>query len=235
MRRPAAAGRAGLGQAEGMTSDDQADPPAWRFDPPAVRRAFRHAAEALADAVGQIGPSTWERPGLGEWSVRDLVGHASRALVTVEQYLGRPDPGPVAVDHPGRYYAVLASTYADPAAVAERGRQAGRALGEDPAAAVVALAERVLARVDAEPDDAPVATPAGVMRLIDYLPSRVMELVVHRLDLVRAIDLEDPADGPDVALATALAGGLAAQSPQAEAVLLALTGRRPLPDGTSVV
>jgi hypothetical protein len=58
---------------------------------------------------------------------------------------------------------------------------------------------------------------------------------VHRLDLARAVDVADPADGPDVALATALAGGLAAGRPDAAGVLLALTGRQPLPEGTSVV
>ena len=29
----------------------------------------------------------WAQLGLGEWTVRDLVGHTSRALTTVEAYL----------------------------------------------------------------------------------------------------------------------------------------------------
>ena len=31
----------------------------------------------------------WERPGLGEWDIRALVGHTSRSLLTVEIYLAR--------------------------------------------------------------------------------------------------------------------------------------------------
>jgi hypothetical protein len=30
------------------------------------------------------------RPGLGVWTVRDLVGHTCRALTTVEAYAARP-------------------------------------------------------------------------------------------------------------------------------------------------
>jgi uncharacterized protein (TIGR03083 family) len=209
--------------------------PGWRLEPRAVRHAYHTAAEALVATVGHVGSDAWERPGLGQWTVRDLAGHATRALLTVEAYLDAPAAGPVSLQHPAAYFAVLAGTYADPVSVAERGRIAGRALGPDPAATVADLARRVLARTDAASDDAPVSTPAGVMRLIDYLPSRVLELVVHRLDLARATGLVDPADGPDVALATALAGGLAAEGPAAGAVLLALTGRQALPGGTSVV
>ena len=53
-----------------------------------VDQEFATAAACLVATVHQIQPGDWDKPGLGEWTVRDLVGHASRALSTVEQYLG---------------------------------------------------------------------------------------------------------------------------------------------------
>jgi len=121
-----------------------------------------------------------------------------------------------------------------PAGVVERGRSAGVALGDDPAGFLAALDARVQARVAASPDDAYVATAAGGMRLIDYLPTRTFELVVHTADLVAALGpVSGPVSGPgdeEVASAWRLAGQLAQRQGAAVDVLLALTGRRTLPE-----
>jgi hypothetical protein len=73
------------------------------------------------------------------------------------------------------------------------------------------------------------------MRLLDYLPTRTFELVVHSGDLSYAAGLE--ASPPDDALASALrlAADLARVRGEGLVVLHALTGRRPLPDGFSLV
>ena len=55
-----------------------------------VREAFGEAARAFAELVRSLPADSWDRPGLGKWSVRDLVGHTSRALITVETYLKQP-------------------------------------------------------------------------------------------------------------------------------------------------
>jgi len=53
---------------------------------------------AFADAAGwfvrtaALVSDRWDQPALGEWDVRALVGHTSRALATVETYLARPAP-----------------------------------------------------------------------------------------------------------------------------------------------
>jgi hypothetical protein len=93
----------------------------------------------------------------------------------------------------------------------------------------------VLPLVAARPDDAPVQTAVGGMRLGDYLPTRVFELVVHTLDLAVALDLvvEPPAEA--LALCLELAANLAQQRGQGVAVLLALTGRRALASGFSLL
>lgn len=187
------------------------------------RAAFRSAATWFREVVHQVG-DRWDLPGLGEWTVRDLVGHTSRALSTVASYLDA-EPGPVVVESTTAYYLAVGQSSA---AVAERGREAGRALGDDPAAAIGDLSQRVLAKVDSAPDDAFVGTAAGGMRLIDYLPTRTFELVVHTADLASALDLEPAPPSVAAASALSLAGELSLERGSAVEVLLALTGRRPL-------
>ena len=65
----------------------------------------------------------WDRPGLGEWDVRALVGHTSRALLTVETYLARPAPAADVASAADYFRATR--TAAAGAAVAARGRDAG--------------------------------------------------------------------------------------------------------------
>lgn len=210
--------------------------PAWSFDPHDVRAAFRSAATAFTDIIEQIPATAWDEAATDQWSVRDLVGHTSRALSTVEQYLEATDAHTdIELHHPIDYFAVLSSAHADPDAIVARGREAGRALGDAPARAIAELARRALDRVQLAHDDTPVTTPAGTMRLVDYLPSRVFELTVHRLDLVAATGLPNTDDHPGIEMSLALAAGLTTLRPEAAPVLLALTGRGPLPAGFSVV
>ena len=195
------------------------------------RAAFRSAGGWFVALVGEVG-DRWDLPGLGEWTVRDLAGHTSRALATVGSYLDA-DPGPVEVESATGYFR--AALQASSAAIAERGRDAGRALGDDPAGAVADLDARVQAQVAAAADDAFVGTPAGGMRLLDYLPTRTFELVVHTSDLAAALGLA--ASPPDHAAASALrlAVELTRERGATADVLLALTGRRTLPPSFTVL
>lgn len=198
-----------------------------------ARDGFAEAARAFATVVASLGPAAWQGPGLGEWTMRDLVGHTSRALTTVETYLARP-AARIAIKDAAAYYAATRAGV-DHAAVAERGRAAGADLGTDPAGTVADLAARVVARVHAAPDDATVLTLVGGMRLDDYLATRVLELTVHSLDILVADG--QPLAFPDVPLRLTyrLAADLAADHPEGPAALLALAGRRSLPAGFSMV
>ena len=115
-------------------------------------------------------------------------------MLTVETYL-RDGPGQIEAASPVDYFVRTRDALADPDAVAARGRAAGQALGDDPAAAVAEIAERVLALVAAAGDEAYVETPVADMWLADYLPTRTFELAVHGCDLAVACDLE--ADVPE--------------------------------------
>jgi uncharacterized protein (TIGR03083 family) len=198
--------------------------------------AFDSAARWFLE-VATFAPGHYDAPGLGEWSVRDLLGHTSRSLSTVETYLDAAgtDPGPVDLADAVAYYLVIANALTDTAAVAARGRAAGAALGEDPIAALRALVTRVPERVRAAPATALVRTPFGTMTLEGYLPTRTFELTVHTCDLAAALGVNVDVPPAAVADAFTVIGGLTAAQGTAPAALLALTGRRPLPAGYSVL
>jgi uncharacterized protein (TIGR03083 family) len=200
-----------------------------------VRACFAAATQGFLTAVAQVPDDSWDAPGLGEWTVRQLVGHTARAFSTIESYLATT-PAEITVHDPRQYLQALRTTLVDHAAVAARGREAGAALGDDPGATVTDLAERVGALVAATPDDAPLAMALGGTTLLAYLPTRTFELTVHTLDLVAALDIEVPAvlAAPVAASATLLVSA-AATGPDGVTLLMALTGRRSLPAGFSLV
>jgi uncharacterized protein (TIGR03083 family) len=200
----------------------------------AVEAGYLGAAQAFLELVRQVPGDAWSKPALGDWDVRGLTGHASRALTTVETYLAAPASGP-RQDGPVSYFLTVRGG-ASAEAIAQRGRETGDALGSDPAGAVQELVQRITARVRSTPDDALLATPAGTMTLADYLPTRTFELAVHGLDLARALGLPTPAPlGPAISASLELAGAIGARLPTAGDLLLLLTGRTSLPDGLSVV
>ncbi|WP_193044198.1 maleylpyruvate isomerase N-terminal domain-containing protein [Mycolicibacterium baixiangningiae] len=197
---------------------------------------FASAANSFVELVGKIPTAALDGPGLGEWDLRALVGHTSRSLITVGTYLQttaeRED-----VTSAAEYYLRVtpAALGIDPAAVAERGRQAGRDLGEDPAATVTTLAARALADVDAAGDPLILVIGGLGMRLRTYLPTRTFELAVHGLDIARAAGV-DWAPPPDVLTdAVRLAADVAVTTGRGAQVLLALTGRVALPPSFSIV
>ncbi|MDZ4264766.1 MAG: maleylpyruvate isomerase N-terminal domain-containing protein [Mycobacterium sp.] len=200
------------------------------------RTVFASAAESFAALVQRLPDGCWDEPGLGDWDMRSLVGHTSRSLITVSTYLQSTAQREDVATAPDYYVAM--QDYAAGAgaeAIVERGRQAGRDLGEDPVAAIDALVPRVLAELDAV-DDPLIEVIGGLgMRLSSYLPTRTFELAVHGMDIAAAagIDFTPPLDV--LAEAAALAARIGVQLGRGPAVLLALTGRRDLPPEFSVV
>lgn len=194
---------------------------------------FGLAARWFAGTVRLIEADRWEAPGLGEWTVRELVGHTLRAFTTIEDYLVRPpeaDHLAVDLDDAAEYFQVGLATPGIDAAVADRGREAGVALGDEPVATVEATVDRVLALLDDLPDGCVARTGFGTMLIEDYLDTRVTELVLHTLDLRAALGLPlDPPGGPARVALHVLADTMGRDD--RGPALLALAGRRPLPAG----
>ncbi|GAA3728760.1 maleylpyruvate isomerase N-terminal domain-containing protein [Leifsonia bigeumensis] len=214
---------------------------------------FESAARAFLQVLAGIRdretdePGQWERPGLGVWTVRGLAGHTSRAIITVGEYLaaGPPDgvlPGGASPsDGSGcpdaeTYLLDLAGAGADHEAVAARGTAAGEALGDDPVGSLTETLDRTLVTLATQPVDRIVSVVGGrTIPLAEYLRTRVFELVVHTIDLSRATGIPHAIPVRALEEAGGLAARAAARSGRGDALLLAATGRGPLPEGFSVV
>jgi uncharacterized protein (TIGR03083 family) len=197
---------------------------------------YTDAARAFAQLVRDIPADRWDGPGLGEWDLRALVGHASRSLVTVITYMDvaaeREDIA-TAAEYYARATAFASSMGAS--AVVERGRQAGRELGADPAAAVDKLVDEVVRKL-ADADDRLIQVIGGLgIRLATYLPTRIFELAVHSLDIAAAVDIPVTLPANVLTEATVLAAQIGVAMGEGATVLMALTGRAALPPGFSVV
>ena len=198
-----------------------------------VRQPFAEAAGTFAELVRRIPEDRWEGPGLGEWNLRSLVGHTSRSLITVEMYLSQP-AGAEEARTPAAYYAAVAEV--DPKGVVGRGVAAGKALGDNPAELVDALAMRVPALAETAGNPV-INTAAGGMRLENYLPTRSLELVVHSLDIAAAVpDVDGPKFSAQLLSQVArVAATAAVLQRRGLELMLALTGRAPLSADFSVV
>jgi uncharacterized protein (TIGR03083 family) len=197
---------------------------------------FASAARSFAALVHEIPASAWDGPGLGEWDLRSLVGHASRSLITVSTYLQQPADRED-ITTPQEYYVRVnpATLGLAPAGVVERGRQAGRDLGDDPPARVDELVSQVLGELSGVDDPLITVIGGAGIRLQTYLPTRVFELAVHGLDIARAVGISYALPADVLEEATVLAARIAAAEGQGEAMLLALTGRNGLPPSFSIV
>jgi uncharacterized protein (TIGR03083 family) len=196
------------------------------------RAAFEAAARWFVATAAEVG-DRWEAPGLDEWNVRALVGHTSRAMLTVEAYLAKPTDT-VDLESASRYYRAARSMTGGPA-VTQRGIDAGQSLGSEPAAAVVEIADRVVHLVQTCTGDELLTSIAGGLRLCDYLPTRTFELTIHTCDVAAALDLPLAVPTPAAAQAMQIISELIADDPRAGTVLLALTGRTGLPLDFSVL
>lgn len=191
----------------------------------ALTAGYRAGSQFLRDAIALIPDDGWDQPGIGTWTLRELVGHANRAHTLIEEYLLRPRP-PEPADGP----------YFRPEAIAQRGREAVAALGDDPAATVAADAEAAIALIGRTDPDATVGSPIRTMSLRQYVPSRTAELTIHALDIAAALgaDLVPPPPALQESLAFSARLSALRSAEAGTAVLLALSGRGTLPAGFSV-
>jgi len=198
--------------------------------PAAVRAAFEDAAVSLLQTVDRVEPHQWELPGLGEWTVRELMAHTLRAFTTIERYLAAEPIVDRLIADAAEYFRIMMSDPNVHIGVAERGRLAGAQL-IDPVGESEATAQRVLALVASTADDDVVETMAGKMMFIEYLATRASELALHTLDLQRAT-------AQPLVLAPAtetMVVGLMAELAEPITLLSALTGRGTLPADYSVL
>ena len=199
-----------------------------------IRETYLEAGEYFASVVDQVDIDGWDEPALGEWCVRDLTGHTYRAFTTVLSYSAKPGDR-VDLVSPVDYFIKALETLSDPKQVAERGRAAGLEIIDDPRMMIRGFAMYVKNKLEELSDDFILACPIGGIRLIDYLPTRTFEIVIHTMDLAKAVgvDAKPPEAGMEATLQ--IMGQLAIHRGQASELILASTGRGGLPEGFSVL
>ena len=195
---------------------------------------YAEAADAVAALVERIPENAWDGPGLGDWDLRALVGHASRSLVTVIEYFDRP-VAEEALFSPAEYLAMSQAAVASGGdAIVARGRQAGEALGAAPAVRFRELAGEAADKARTTDPDTVITTIGGGMRARHYLPTRTFELVVHGLDIASATGLSVDVPKRPQHVAAMLAVEAAVATGKGPELLRALTGRGLLSPGFSV-
>jgi hypothetical protein len=153
-----------------------------------VRDAFADAASAFEGLVATIGVDEFSGPASDEWTVRELVGHTARALLTVETTLAAPvDPSTRRLASATDYFRTAMAIPGVHAGIVERARASTGQLGDDPRGFVHDTATRVVALVERTPDDLVVQHLAGRTAFGDYVRTRIVELVLHGVDLQLAL------------------------------------------------
>ena len=199
-----------------------------------IRDTYLEAGEYFASVVDQVDIDGWDEPALGEWCVRDLAGHTYRAFTTVLSYSAALDDK-VEIERPVDYFLKVLGDNVGQKQVAELGRAAGLEIIDDPRMMVRGFAMYVKNKLDDLGDDHIMGTVVGGMRLIDYLPTRTFELIIHTMDLAKAVgvDAKPPENGMTATLE--ILGQIALYRGHASDLVLAATGRGGLPVGFSVL
>jgi uncharacterized protein (TIGR03083 family) len=201
-----------------------------------VREAFGEASEFLVAVVDSVGEDQWDLPAIGEWNVAQLAVHASRGASTIVAYAA--EPAELTLESAADYYSRAMSLEGVHQAVAERTIEQAAAVREpipEYVRAAVAEAIEVLSRT---PADQVLGTIVGGIRLVDYLPTRIVEVVVHGLDLLDAIGAEAEIPRRAMAITLETLGDLAVVRPDVvdpAMIVRAITGRGSLPEGTNLL
>jgi len=128
------------------------------------------ASAEFERVVRQLPANSWERPTPSDVSVRELIEH----VVVGNRFTA----------------LLLAGVDRDQARTMLTGDQ----LGDDPVAAVVESARRQAQAFATTPHGQPVAGPNGNIPATAYLRFRLVDLVVHAWDLLRAAGLDETVD-----------------------------------------
>ncbi|GAC1573377.1 MAG: hypothetical protein NVS3B18_06720 [Candidatus Dormibacteria bacterium] len=167
-----------------------------------TRLAFLVAADTARRALGlaEVADRWDEGSALPRMTIGALATHLARAITTVELYLAtslrQADQEPMSA---AAYYAAMSGSLADLDSVinagvrarAEEGAKAGRA-------AALEACDKVLAalrvHLPEEPDDRLIEVYGNqVLRLDEYLITRIVELTIHTDDLCVSLGRETPA------------------------------------------
>lgn len=186
-------------------------------------------AEASLRAVRD---DDWQRPGLGEWTLHQLAVHLTRGAGRLAVYLDQPVDGPPVKDRMS-YFQYDPEKIA-PGVAARAAQEATELQPADVANTFAAAWRAGVQAAEAGAAGQTMATPFGTMYVAEYVATRVLEMVVHHMDVRRALDLAPDPD-PDagalvVEILEALLEGDRPRNLGRDRFILVATGRLPHDD-----
>lgn len=194
--------------------------------------ALRAECERIEGTLRAVPPDAWQHPGLGEWDLHTLAAHLTRGMGRLAAYLDQPVEGEPVKDRVS-YFRYDADVVAP--GVAARAAEEAKTLPAAALAATFADVWRDSADRAAKVAGSHVmATPFGAMHVQEYIATRVLEGVVHHMDVRRALDLSPDPD-PDAAelvveLLEGLLDGPRPRNLGRDRFILVCTGRLPHDD-----
>ncbi|MEV4925623.1 sterol carrier family protein [Streptomyces roseoverticillatus] len=179
------------------------------YDPAKLRAAVAAQLAHVRDAAAGLDEAQLALPTrCGDRTVRELLARIALDADLVARLIGEPAPAAREIT------AVEWPVTAAPDEIAEIAKSAGSGADTAPAALLDAAADRFATLAAATPPDRLLATPAGAMRLDDFLVTRCVRLAVRTDDLAAALGTEIRYDRQLLAHATRLlADALAAKAP----------------------
>lgn len=145
--------------------------------------ALREECTEVTRALADIDPAEFDGPTrCPAWSVKELLAHMYRDIDNVSRYVAEPEPEEATHDSV-TYWRYDAAKVAP--GVADRAKGLAMTF-PSPSALVEAWDQRwpeVLDEVSAVDPERRVATWGPVLTLDEYLRTRVLEIVVHHMDL----------------------------------------------------
>lgn len=189
-----------------------------------MKSAYIDSVESFLEVIRQIDPNQWDANALDQWSFRDLVGHTGRSIKLVKEF-GSQRSESLDVQSAALHYQISLSPEGANQRVAAGGVEAGNALGEEPVHHLQEAWIATLETLQSTEEDTVISYVNGGIKFGDYLRTRILELVVHSIDLAQAIgiDYEPPKEAMREALY--LLADLAVDTPYASKLALISTGR----------
>ncbi len=189
-----------------------------------MKSAYIDSVESFLEVIRQIDPNQWDANALDQWSFRDLVGHTGRSIKLVKEF-GSQRSESLDVQSAALHYQISLSPAGANQRVAAGGVEAGNALGEEPVHHLQEAWIATLETLQSTEEDTVISYVNGGIKFGDYLRTRILELVVHSIDLAQAIgiDYEPPKEAMREALY--LLADLAVDTPYASKLALISTGR----------
>ena len=201
----------------------------YKFESETLVDAYRTVGKQIVDLVATIPPQDLDDPALGPWTTRVLVAHTMRSFSGVSGYLEAGSGLSPNLFGPSSYYVAAFEQVVSRADIDHRAVEEAKQLGSDLALACRAAYDTAMTVLSNATSDTPVKTPFGVLQLDHYLPSRIVELVVHGEDIKSAVGSACELDARATEIASITCMAVAQKRQMGTEALLALTGRRRLP------